>query len=133
MPKANLPFWYKPLVALTVILVTVLCAWWQMRLDRKELMTRGTISGNEVSLFDALLLIAALVCVMMGISMIKDTRQGGAQPDMALLFSVLSLGCQAVLIPRARRSHKVELTVGLVFGAILSICLFVGAIGRLSK
>jgi hypothetical protein len=127
MPELERKIWVAPLVALLSLLVSAGCWWWQIRRDRKK----GVTTPPKDSWLDTFLIMGACILPVVSLSLLKDDREGGAEPILALPLASAALVCQAFMATKIK--GRVEMGVALFSGAAMSCGAIVYSIVKLSR
>jgi hypothetical protein len=120
--------WVKPVSVLTALVVSLLCAWWQIRRDRKQASQDGVPRRSDTWL-SLLVFLVAVIGPLFGL------KEMGSQPALGLAVGSVSLACQVFLWSdwNAKLAGRIEALVGLVFGTVFGLLLVVLATAKLLK
>ncbi len=127
MPSSNTLTWVAPVAAVSGLLFSVGCAWWQARRDRREFLARGTLPSREVSWRELLLFLLAVV----GPIAAFKTSNGSGLLSTSLALSLAALVSQLWLLRRV--GGRVEMAAGVCLGMALNAVVLVHELGKFAR
>ena len=121
MPNPQLPPWVTPAAALSGVLLSAGCAWWQVRRDKREFQRTGSIPFRDVSWLELIIFLVAIIGPLAALKTMNDHRQG----FVPLSLCLAALGSQAFLLPRTRGriEMKILLCLSLLLGTFVLLHL----------